>query len=140
MTAFLMEPADVGLLVDDTTSGVGPDAQRILAQQRDIARQYLTAPGTSAALRSAVEAVIAAVSEAGTDNWDGYGSVAVNDSAAMNAVRLLRHVPATIPVPDAFADPDGDLVLDWSRSPRCTFSVSVSARGELHFAGLFGES
>lgn len=138
MTACLMPPGDVGLLADEKSSGVGPDAVRILEKQRDIARQYLTAPYTSATLRSSIEAVLNVVSEAGSPNWDAAGARAVSSQAVERAIRLLRHVPATIPVPDVFADADGDVVLDWSRSPRCTFTVTVSARGELYYAGLFG--
>ena len=141
MTACLMSPADVGLLiVDETTSGVGDEARRILAKLREIAIQYLTAPGTSATFRSSIEAVLDAAAEAKNENWDGSGSAPISEAAATNAIRLLRHIPGTIPVPDAFADSHGDLVLDWSRSPRCTFSVAVSSRGELHFAGIFGSS
>ncbi len=139
MTACLMPAGDVGLIVDESTYGVGDEAKRIFNEQRNITLHYLTAPSTSGSFRSGVEAVIVAAQQASTDDWDGSGARRVSDLAAFHAIRLLRHVPGTVPVPDVFADPDGDVVLDWSRNTRWTFSVSVTPRGELHYAGLFGD-
>jgi hypothetical protein len=73
-------------------------------------------------------------------NWDGFGALPVGEDTLRNAYRFLEGLPAGVPAPSIGAEPDGDLTLEWHRSARRSLSISVSAAGELHIAGLFGPS
>ena len=71
-------------------------------------------------------------------NWDGYGALPVVQDTLRNAYQFLESLPTDIPAPSIGAEPDGDLSLEWHRSPRRTMSVSVSADAGIHYAALVG--
>lgn len=71
-------------------------------------------------------------------NWDGYGAVPVSEATCQSAYQFLEALPFGAPLPSFGAEPDGHLTLEWHRSSTWTFSVSVSAEGELHYAALLG--
>lgn len=75
---------------------------------------------------------------ASTPDWDGYGAKAVSLQALEGARRILAALPATVPLPELNADPDGEVSLEWYLQPRQVFSISVSEWGDLSYAGLFG--
>jgi hypothetical protein len=70
--------------------------------------------------------------------WDGFGAVAVSQDALRTTYQLLESLPLGFPRPSIGAEPDGQLTLEWHRSPGQTLSVSVDPDGYLHYAGLFG--
>lgn len=71
-------------------------------------------------------------------NWDGYGAAPVTDSTYHLAEQFLRTLPLGIAPPTIGAEPDGQLTIEWFRSPRRTLSVSISPEGDLHYAALIG--
>jgi len=71
-------------------------------------------------------------------NWDGFHALPVSRDALRSAYCFLESLPLGFPAPSIGAEPDGALTLEWHRSARRTFSVSVSPDDELHFAALFG--
>jgi hypothetical protein len=73
-------------------------------------------------------------------NWDGYEALPVTQGTLRNVYQFLESMPADIPAPSIGAEPDGDLTLEWHRSPRRTLSVSVSPEGDLHYSALFGSN
>jgi hypothetical protein len=73
-----------------------------------------------------------------TPGWDGYGAEPISGEAYYYAEAFLESLPNDIPVPTVGAEPDGFITLEWYRSPRWILSVSVGARGDLHYAALFG--
>lgn len=70
--------------------------------------------------------------------WDGYGALAVEQETLAAAYRLIESLPLGFPSPSIGAEPDGQLTLEWHKSPTRTLSVSVDPEGYLHYAGLFG--
>lgn len=72
--------------------------------------------------------------------WDGYNAQPVTAASRLFAMMLLRSLPLGVAPPEVSAEPDGELTLEWSRSPRRTLSVSISPKGELHYAALIGTS
>jgi hypothetical protein len=66
-------------------------------------------------------------------NWDGHEAWPVEQDTYTAAYTLISSLPLG-------ADPDGQLTLEWHKSPRRTLSVSVDPNGFLHYAGLFGSS
>jgi hypothetical protein len=90
---------------------------------------------------SDVEAELAQVlNDCRSDNWDGYGAAAIIDETYVNTRALLNALPLGTPAPSVGAEPDGDVTLEWYRSPLHTLSVSVTSAGDLHYAALIGPS
>ena len=123
---------------DDCNTGVSEAAQSMTLTQREIIGELLSPPWTGGPLRSGFKAILAAAAEAQSENWDGYGARAFKQDAILNAVKLLKRMPAMMAVDDVYVDANGDVLLEWQSSERCSFTVSVNERGELHFAGMFG--
>lgn len=73
-------------------------------------------------------------------NWDGYGAEPVTEEVYQLAAQILKALPLATAMPDIGAEPDGQLTMEWYRSPRRTLSVSISPKGELHYAALIGAS
>lgn len=77
--------------------------------------------------------------ECSRDGWDGYGATAVAAEAVANAARLIRALPRELPAPDAGAEPDGCVTLEWYASPSSLISVSVAPDGRLDYVAILGE-
>jgi hypothetical protein len=73
-------------------------------------------------------------------NWDGYEAEPVSEDTYQLASQLLKALPLGTSMPDIGAEADGNLTMEWYRSPRRTLSVSISPEGELHYAALIGAS
>jgi len=71
-------------------------------------------------------------------NWDGFEAVAVEQETYAATYTLIDSLPLGFPRPSIGAEPDGQLTLEWHKSPRRTLSLSVDSNGYLHYAGLFG--
>ncbi|MGH7846548.1 MAG: hypothetical protein ACREQW_15455 [Candidatus Binatia bacterium] len=73
-------------------------------------------------------------------NWDGYGAQAVREETYHLAYQFLAALPLSTPLPFIGAEPDGQITVEWYRSPQRTLSVSISPEGQLHFAALLGSA
>lgn len=76
--------------------------------------------------------------ECRTANWDGYQALPVERETYHAAYVLIESLPLGFPRPAIGAEPDGQLTLEWHKSPSRTLSVSVDPNGFLHYAGLYG--
>jgi hypothetical protein len=121
-----------------SSRAVGREARTIQREQEAIEDNFLRAVHMGAPLRAAYDSIQRVLSEHREPNWDGYGAVPVSEIAAAHALRFLKLLPTGTRPPDVNVDPDGEISLEWFRDRHCVFSVSVSARGELNYAGLFG--
>jgi hypothetical protein len=96
----------------------------------------------SIAVRRTAELAIAELKrvqeEASSRNWDGYGALPINPDSFEQAVRFLRALPTTTPVPNVGVDPDGEVDLLWHQNSSRTLSVSVGPTGRLTYAALLG--
>lgn len=90
------------------------------------------------ALTPVFEELIAVWEECKEADWDGHGAMPVTKDAWQRAYCFLRAIPLGIQAPTVGAEPDGQVTLEWHRSPRRTLSVSVNAEGDLHYAALLG--
>lgn len=124
-------------------SGEGPEAKRLEEiARRNWSRQgeSLTFARTSGPTRTpAADALFEAWAEYSRENWDGEGAPAVPPDRLRLAIKLVDALPLTFPAPDACGDRDGDFCLEWYRGPLRTVSVSIGARGVLHWAALIGD-
>jgi hypothetical protein len=83
--------------------------------------------------RNALKALQSALSDPeGADADGGRASV----GAFTYAVRLLDHLPSTVPLPEIAVDADGDIAFEWDQGPRRLFSLRVSRDGTIYYAGL----
>ncbi len=89
-------------------------------------------------IRQAESALHEACMDSARENWDGYGAKHINGESSVLAIRFLKMLPATIPIPEISIDPDGEVSFEWYKEPRRIFSVSVGAHNDLSYAGLFG--
>jgi len=71
-------------------------------------------------------------------NWDGYNALPVAQETLCGTYQLIASLPLGFPRPSISAEPDGQLTLEWRKSPGRVLSVSVAPDGLLHYAGLFG--
>jgi len=74
------------------------------------------------------------------DNWDGFGSNAINIDSYKNAHTFLLTLPASTPLLEVVVEPAGEVAFEWYVNPSKVFSVSVGPKGELHYAGIFNQS
>jgi len=84
--------------------------------------------------------LLKAFEECREPNWDGYGAQPVPEETYHLAHQFLAALPLSPPLPSIGAEPDGQITVEWHRSPQRTVSVSISSDGELHFAALLGSA
>lgn len=66
------------------------------------------------------------------------GGVAISGDVRDLAIRFIRQLPLAFPQPQVSGESDGNINLEWYRSPRRVLSVSVAPGGRLHWAALIG--
>jgi len=78
--------------------------------------------------------------ECSEENWDGYDALPISEDVVLEAKRLIESLPATssIPMPEIVPEPTGEIGLEWYKSKRSVFVVSVNGKNEAAYAGLFG--
>jgi hypothetical protein len=86
------------------------------------------------------EELLKALEECREPNWDGYGAQSVCEETYHLAHQFLTALPLSIPVRSIGAEPDGQITVEWYRSPQRTLSVSISPDGEFLCAALLGRS
>lgn len=74
------------------------------------------------------------------ENWDGYQAIPINETTYREAEALIRALPSYVPAPDILPEPDGGIGIDWVKGEGYSFTISVSRKNVLAYAGLFGEN
>lgn len=69
--------------------------------------------------------------------WDGNDSAPVGQLTYENACLLLESLPFGMQ-PAVAADPDGNITLEWYRSPRRSLLLSIDSNANIHYAALLG--
>ena len=70
-------------------------------------------------------------------DWDGYGAHPTTMRAVEAAIRLLRTLPTSVPVPSVAADPDGSVILAWHVGGRGRMLINLTSDSILSYAALF---
>ncbi len=73
-------------------------------------------------------------------NWNGDGADPIPNAAFQEANAFLSKFPATMPLPDVIAEPDGYLGLEWYANKRLLYVVSFNGQGALSCSGLIGQT
>ncbi len=86
------------------------------------------------ALKGAVHSLL---EDAGTEDWDGEGAMALAPETVDIAQKLIDEFPPHIGRPDIVATPHGEVDFDWIIDRNVMLTVSVGPSKEIAFAGLF---
>jgi hypothetical protein len=113
---------------------IGDDAIRLRERLRSAAR-----PDTSVTL-SHEDRLARAVAEAAAAGWDGYASAAVSQGALAYARALLSSLSSLASDADAQVDPQGEVILEWSASPKWILTIAISESGRVAYSALLGAS
>jgi hypothetical protein len=84
--------------------------------------------------RSFQSALAEAVREAAHVGWDGQGSNAADVGALTRVMDFLEALPDDFPFPDPSVTPNGDILLEWSKSPQLSLAVLFGSVGQIHYA------
>ena len=75
--------------------------------------------------------------DAGTEDWDGEGALALAPETVDIAQKLIDEFPPPVGRPDVAATPHGEVDFDWVIARNVMLTVSVGPSKEIAFAGLF---
>lgn len=119
-------------------SGLSAEAEAVKRQRLRIAEAVEGSralyQGKARAIAQLFE-VAGACAEAG---WDGADAEGVHFIAVIQASDLIAVMPDDLPMPEAAAEPDGSISLDWIESRSRAVSVSVGVNNRLAYAWLDG--
>lgn len=141
MTALAVPVFGSGLLDPmPSSSGVSPSAVALHSCVEDTREHLSKSVSISTLYEHSLTKLNAASASALEPGWDSYGAQSLSFGSYTQALRLIRALPTTTPVPDISIEPDGEVELCWSVGARRVMTVSVSSVGRLSYAALFGES
>ena len=75
--------------------------------------------------------------DAGTEDWDGEGALALAPETVAIAQKLIDEFPPLVGKPDVAATPHGEVDFDWVIARNVMLTISVGPSKEIAFAGLF---
>ncbi len=118
--------------------GVSETAEEIQKEAAELKDHFYRSVTFGERFFGILEGLFLARSEYSLDNWDGYGAKAIDDESFGNAIRLALSLPPSIPLPETYVDPDGELIFEWYEGKRRVFSLNIGRRNRLSYAGLYG--
>ena len=75
--------------------------------------------------------------DAGTEDWDDEGVLALAPETVAVAQKLIDEFPPHVSRPDVNATPHGEVDFDWVIDRDVMLTISVGPSKEIAFAGLF---
>lgn len=79
--------------------------------------------------------------ECSQENWDGYDAAPISKKTYFEAkkfIEMLRSLP--FPLPEILPEPDGQIGFEWYKEKNNSFTVSLTEKNLIYYAGLFGEN
>jgi|SRR6185436_2128651 len=140
MTSLLVTPHQLDPRFRDESAAQGEDAHRIRMALQDIHRlldQAQTRGGARSLLRKDVIDILSTTNRRG---WDGYEAIPIVPATVAKTLLFIDILPLDMPTPDVTPEPDGEIALEWYKSPSWVLSISVGQHNRLAYAGLFGPS
>ncbi len=141
MSTVYATPTDTitGLLTPAWSKAESPEALDLSEKQADVRRDLqssLTVRDTSERLFSELDDL---ASDASHQGWDGYDAAPISPEACKFALRFIRALPTTGPLPTLSVDPDGEVSFEWHFGKRRVLSVSIGPAGRCTFAWVSGQ-
>ena len=122
-----------------SSSGVSPEAQKVGSIACATFRHGEESFALNGELITAFETLDNVVEESSECGWDGQAAPPVPLMAQIQARNFLRALPPGFPAPEFAIEPDdGSISMEWHKSYRRVFSVSIGKTNRLAFAGLNG--
>lgn len=121
-----------------STRAAGETARYIAEQSIGERRHLQSANSLGLGVMGGFDELYMTAKQCSVANWDGYGAAPVTHETFLQAKDFLEALPLGTIAPTVGAEPDGHITLEWYKSPRRTLSVSISSKGELHYAALLG--
>lgn len=81
--------------------------------------------------------VYALLKQAGAENWDGEGALALAPETVGIAQELIDRFPGYVARPDVAATPHGEVDFDWVIAQDMMLTISIGPSREIAFSGLF---
>jgi hypothetical protein len=88
--------------------------------------------------RETVQEIERVFAECSADNWDGHRAAAIDPRAHEHTVHLVQLLPQGTARAEVTAEPDGEIALEWHRSPEKFLIVSMGKNRELTYTRRFG--
>jgi hypothetical protein len=123
-----------------TNRGVSEDASIIEKRISGISDDFLYSIRLGETIIHTFQLLNEALQECSIDNWDGYGAKSIDFNSYLRAFRFIYALPRAIPIPDITVEPDGEIAFEWYNGKRQVLSVSIGGKGELTYAGIFGNN
>ena len=123
-----------------TEAGHSEEAEDIRRTLGEVTAGFNRTHTLGSAFEKLIRPLDEAFLEASTEDWDGHGARQSDPRSYKYARLLIETLPIHRPIPKVGVDPDGEIDFEWYVKPSWAFSVSVSSRGELAYAGLFGRN
>lgn len=119
--------------------GFSPDFETLKKCYENVIREFRNTETLGRRIDQALKDLQGLYEECSEENWDGYNARPLFEGAYYEARRLFKMLPSSLSVPNEITpEPDGSISLEWYRGKRMLFSISLSGKNELVYAGLFG--
>lgn len=86
-----------------------------------------------------VESLKEIFKECSEANWDGYNAIPISYSTYLEAEKVIRSLPLSLPIPEIVPEPTGRIGLEWRSRNQFIFVISVGSNNIITYAGIFGE-
>lgn len=73
-------------------------------------------------------------------NWDGYSASPITLKTLKEALKIIRLLPSSFPLPEIVAEPDGSIGFEWHKGQKLIFVISVEGKYRINYAGIFGSN
>ena len=93
----------------------------------------------SSVIGSLKDIILETFQECITDDWDCYGAKAISSEVVHETFKFVDLLPVDITMPEVIPEPSGDIGLFWKKSKGQVLSLSITSKGVISFAYLFGK-
>ena len=137
-----MRDASIALspyLLSQASPGVSEDAREI---EREVSRAQGFVDNVAAyetPRQETVQEIERVFAECSADSWDGHGAAAIDPRSYKHAVRFVLRLPPRTARGEITAEPDGEISVEWHRSPQKFLIVSVGKDRELTYTWRVGD-
>jgi hypothetical protein len=119
--------------------GVSVDAQRICNILGDLALHWIGSATGQARIAEPLAALYQLYERCQVQDWDGEDAEAISFEALIEAEKLLRLLPSSIPMPEFLPEPTGSIAFEWYRGRNHVYVLSIAGKKAIEFAGLLGQ-
>jgi len=120
--------------------GVGDSALYVRELLAELQERWDATLSLGSTRQEAYKQLYQVFEECRDSGWDGYGAEPISFETYEKAKQFVAALPRSISAPQISVEPDGEISFEWYSNPSRVFSVSVSPKNELNYAGLFGAS